>query len=207
MILIQQYFLSAKKERQSEIDLCLQNNLSCQFDHIVLLNEQPYTFDHFNNTQKLMVVDDYAKRLTFYDAFQYANQHYADGTIVIVSNSDILVKDEDLEKIKSIGDNDCYCLSRWYYYTSQLFYCEYSQDTWIIKTPIRATIDMDFSVGSLWGCDNVIAYLLLQQQYHVTNPSRTIKTYHVHQHQYYEPTFNTHKTLPPPYHFITPTTL
>src|SRR5438105_695975 len=90
MIVIQQYFLSAKKERQSEIDLCLQNNLCCQFDHIVLLNEQPYTLDHFNNTQKLMVVDDYAERLTFYDAFQYANNHYADGTIVIVSNSDIL---------------------------------------------------------------------------------------------------------------------
>lgn len=204
MILIQQYYESAREERQNEIDFCLEKNKNCQLiDKIVMLNEKQYDL---NVNDKLIIHPEHEKRLTFFDAFCYANQHFEEDTIIIVSNSDIFFTDQELEKIKNnLKNNDCYCLSRWDYYNGQLFDRHDSQDAWIIKTPIRVNQNMDFAVGSLWGCDNVIAYLLNQQKYHVTNPSRSIKTYHVHKDQYYEPTFDQHKTLPPPYYFITPT--
>jgi hypothetical protein len=215
MILIQQYFTSSRKERQDEIDFCLQQNLNCHMlESVVLLNEKEYSFDKFvDSEKKLQVVPEHIKRLTFFDAFTYANQHYQEGTLIIVSNSDIFFTDGELNKISSnLKDNDFYCLSRWNYNKadierSQPFHASCAQDTWIGKVPIRINDKMNFSVGALWGCDNVIAYLLKSEGYNVINPCHSIKTYHVHQNQYYEQTFDTTKRLPPPYFLVEPRSL
>ena len=213
IVLIQQYFLSSLESRKKEIDYCLQRNLNCEnIDKIVLLNEKEYDLTHIKDPKSKLIFPEYGKRMTFLDAFTYANNNFEPGTIIIVSNSDIFQEDQSLLLIKdNLNDNEFYCLSRWDctdYNQDQsiLFDRKDAQDSWISKTPIRTNSKMNFSVGALFGCDNVIAHLLHEEQYILKNPSKSIKIYHVHKHQYYEPKFD-HKTLPGPYYHILPSYL
>lgn len=210
IFLVQQYFTSVNEYRQREIDFCLQKNLDCNnINKIILLNEKKYDFSKFNDPhRKLVSVDDHEKRMTFYDVFNYCNNNLSNNTVVIVCNSDIFYVDRSLAIIKkNLKQNDFYCLSRWNYdcadiNQSVLFKPSYSQDSWIGQIPIKINQKMDFSVGALWGCDNVIALLLRNEGYNVVNPCLSVKAYHVHAKQFYEPVFDTHKKLPPPYLFV-----
>jgi hypothetical protein len=54
-----------------------------------------------------------------------------------------------------------------------------SQDTWIFLGSVNNINLADFTLG-VCGCDNKIAYLLGENGYYVINPSKTLKTYHLH---------------------------
>ncbi len=75
-----------------------------------------------------------------------------------------------------------------------------SQDSWWFKGAMK-NINAPFNLGHP-GCDNSLAYLLKQAGYNVTNPSRTVKTYHLHSND----TRNWwgKSVIPEPYFLITP---
>tara|TARA_R110001592_G_scaffold59738_1_gene181327 strand:+ start:135 stop:779 length:645 start_codon:yes stop_codon:yes gene_type:complete len=186
MILITEYFKSDLEERNNEIITCIKNNSKLDlFSKIILLNEKDI-LDIDGVTNEIT-----GQRLTFKYAFEYANKNFQDE-IIVFANNDIFY-DITLLKVKKHNMlNKCLALLR-YDITDDNSSCNInifkkyhvdepridSQDTWIIKTPIKTTEEMDFYFG-VPGCDNYIAFLLSKVGYQVSNPCYDIKTYHLH---------------------------
>lgn len=118
-------------------------------------------------------------RPTFKEVFNVINSVTDRDSINIIVNSDIYLPENF---VCNPEPGECYALSRWdiqpdgsavHYNNSG------SQDTWIFRGAIRMVEGANFTQG-VPGCDNKIAYLLTEAGYKVTNPSTTIKTYHLH---------------------------
>ena len=152
------YYKGNSSERQKELDFCLAyNKASGFFDNIILIED---------------------KRPTFKELFALTKQ-YPDH-VNIVTNSDIFFP-ESILQVKTIQYRECYALSRWDYVTGgkiKLLENKDSQDTWIFRGGSMCEMG-DFKFG-LPGCDNRIAYELKESGYKVTNPSKRIKTVHLH---------------------------
>lgn len=89
-----------------------------------------------------------------------------------------------------------------------------SQDTWIVFGGPHE-VDAPYPMG-VPGCDNALIHALRQAGFTVTNPSKTIRTYHLHLSQYrsYLDGGNGQgrggakiERVPPPYAFAKPTEL
>ena len=89
-----------------------------------------------------------------------------------------------------------------------------SQDTWIVRGGPHE-VDAPFPMG-VPGCDNALLYALQVAGFKVSNPSKTIRTYHLHNsaHRTYLSDENGHGRggkkmyrIPPPYAFAKPTEL
>jgi len=118
-------------------------------------------------------------RPTYREFFNVINLVTLPTDINIILNMDIYLPENF---ICNPTPGECYALSRWdiqpdgsavHYNNSG------SQDTWIFRGAIRMVEGANFTQG-VPGCDNKIAYLLQEAGYVVTNPSTTIKTYHLH---------------------------
>ena len=113
--------------------------------------------------------------------FEKINQLTGPDDINIICNSDIFFDDTILIAAQRLKHREVFALSRWDYINSQqikLFDRADSQDTWIWKGYMQNVIG-NFTLGKR-GCDNRIAYEFKDAGYKVSNPSKTIKTYHVH---------------------------
>ena len=186
MILITEYFKSDLEERDNEIINCIKNNIKSNlFDQIVLLNEKDILdIDGVIN-------EITSQRLTFKYAFEYANDNFQ-NEIIVFANNDIFYDTTLLKVKKQNMNNKCLALLR-YDITDDDSSCNIdifkkyhvdeprtdSQDTWIMKTPIKVPKESDFYFG-VPGCDNHIAFLLSKEDYQVFNPCYDIKTYHLH---------------------------
>lgn len=164
-------------ERNAELVTCLENNRECEaISKIFLIGDtiQP-------EFSKLMNVP-FSARPTYKDYFNIINRFTQPNDINIIANTDIYFKDVDYNHFTNLKHDDCYALSRWdvnaegeavHYNNSG------SQDTWIFRGAIKMVEGATFTQG-VAGCDNKIAYLLSEAGYRVTNPSLSIKTYHLH---------------------------
>lgn len=118
-------------------------------------------------------------RPTFKDFFNCINSVTLPTDINIIINSDIYLPEGF--NVNPEPD-DCFALSRYDIQPdgSAIHYPNpSSQDTWIFRGAIRMVENCSFVLG-VPGCDNKIAYQLRQAGYKVTNPSLSIKTYHLH---------------------------
>ena len=201
IILLTQYFEIQNNElRQLELDTCLRINCENPFiDEIVLLNEKIYTKSVMNHPKIKQV--DISKRLSYNDVFKYCDQSYDNNDIKILANTDIILDHIDFQYLKQIDlHKKCFALLRhelilpkdrlqqgfnfneieksW---ISNNKDCKTSQDVWIF-TDIKPHDIYDFNLG-IRGCDNRIAFLLDRSKINVTNPSNSIKIYHLHSHQ------------------------
>lgn len=118
-------------------------------------------------------------RPTYKEIFNVINSVTTPAEINIILNMDIYLPENF---VCNPEPDECYALSRWdiqpdgsavHYQNSG------SQDTWIFRGAIKMVEGANFTQG-IAGCDNKIAYLLQEAGYKVTNPSTTIKTYHLH---------------------------
>lgn len=168
------YFLVDEPARQKELDKCLLNNLSNELiDNVYLILEYPIAYDHFNS-EKIKAF--YIKsRPTYETFFQFINIRSKDEDINIVANSDIYF-DSTIQEAVKMRANECYALTRWE--GNEFLNRVDSQDAWIFKGKVK-TVRGDFSLG-IPGCDNRIAYEINKAGYKVSNPSKTIKSYHIH---------------------------
>lgn len=123
-------------------------------------------------------------RPTYQNFFDLINEVSEDLDVNVIVNSDIFV-DETILQVEKIRENDCFALSRWEIKPDgtpnfvQVQIRNDSQDTWCFRGKIKPIEYCDFTLGKP-GCDNRIAYEIQRAGYNVTNPSKTIKTWHLH---------------------------
>ena len=171
--------------RMRELTTCLEHNASN--DRITELHvftedvdataaqEQHPVLRH----SKIRIVD-HGRRARYSDFFAWANTHLV-GKIVAVANADIYF-DDSLALVETVDlQKKLLCLSRWDVQadgSARLFERPDSQDAWIFRAPIRA-FPCDFQLGQP-GCDNRLAWEAQQAGLQVSNPSRSVRAYHLH---------------------------
>ena len=155
------YYEDKNPLRKREIDYCLQKNLA--------------------NKHMTTIICESAAKPTYQYFFDQINKVSGPDDINIICNSDIFL-DETIALAANIKDKQLYALSRWDWLGNdalvRFFDRPDSQDTWIFKGPVTNVFG-GFTLG-IRGCDNRIAYEFHKAGYRVSNPSKSIKTYHVH---------------------------
>jgi hypothetical protein len=183
--LIYNYYEDKNPIRKKEIDFCLQKNL-----------DNPHI--------KTIIVESDAKP-TYQYFFKKINDLTSPEDVNIMCNSDIFF-DDTIALAEGIRSKQFYALLRWEYMpngTVQFNERGDSQDTWIVRGKIE-NVYGDFTLG-IRGCDNRIAYEFQKAGYDVINPSRSIKTYHVHNSGIRNYTMA--QVIPPPYYTLMPSSL
>lgn len=155
------YYEDKNPERQKELDYCLQKNIDNNLLDIIILESE--------------------KNPTYNFYFEKINQLTGPDDINIIANSDIFF-DNTIGLVSRMQPKEAYVLSRWDWYGEGSIpkhrAIKNSQDTWIIRGKAE-NIDGNFCLGIPF-CDNRIAFELSKAGYMVSNPSRSIKTYHYH---------------------------
>ncbi len=169
--------------RQAELERCLDINLSNPLiDRIFIFEETGHSF--FVEHEKITLVQC-SIRPTFEFIFGVVNVFSGLEDLNIIANSDIFFKQDDIAHMAwHIKWNKCFALTRWNMVGDEaVFFGRLdSQDTWIFKGRIRP-MNANFKIG--WpGCDNCIAYSIQQAGYEITNPSLSIKSYHLHKDEH-----------------------
>jgi hypothetical protein len=183
-------YKSDSQARQIELDTCLQKNLYLPFLTIHDIQPRPTYNDYFEVISKLI-----------------DNGDFSNDDIFVIANSDIYF-DETLLLANQIKQGEVYALTRYDIKRGQSRFFDRadSQDVWIFRGGIKPIDGADFNLG-VGGCDNRISYLLSKAGYTVTNPSLSIKTYHLHESGVRTFDYKKHKVIPPPYLTLKPTTL
>ena len=195
------YFQSSNPERQKELDRCLEKNLGNPFiKKIYLLIEEPILIKGAIKITPILI----KSRPSYNNMFEIIKQNSGPDDWNIISNSDIFFDESIIfvNKYKSVKPI-CFALCRWEVTGNNVTFLNRkdSQDCWIFKGHPRA-ISGDFNLG-VAGCDNAIADRFFKAGYDVINPSRTVKTYHVHETQLR--TYNPDIKVAQPYKLLTPT--
>lgn len=186
------YYKASTPERQEEIDFCLKAN--CEnplIDWIYILSECEMSDEldhrkicHYINVNKKPTYDDFISAVNKTHNFDTINFKYSELQINIISNADIIF-DQTLLHLDKLKENDCWALSRWEMnpkyekHPEQIQTFGDSQDCWMFRGKIKQLDKADFPMGKM-GCDNRIAYEIKKAGYNISNPSRTIHTWHLH---------------------------
>lgn len=176
------YYEDADPIRKQEIDFCRDKNINNKlFEMVSVESQQKPTYETF---------------------FKKINEISGPDDINIICNSDIFF-DETIELAARMGPKDVYVLSRWDWKpdgSSTHRAIRNSQDTWIVRGKVE-NVNGDIELGRAW-CDNKIAYEFNQAGYKVTNPSKSIKTYHVHNSEIRNYDVNENNIIPAKYLFV-----
>lgn len=219
--IITNYYNDKNQERTEELNFCILENLRNQFiNNIVIMSTQAHydvlmsICDESLKSKIIPIITDI--RPSYNDYFRIISKLFGDNdNINIISNLDIIIPPEISLYMQYYIPNKqtCLALSRWdvnnrfdYKNNSTLFDRADSQDTWVFMGGVNQIAGVDYGLG-VAGCDNSIAYLLEQNGYNVINPSRTIKTYHLHLtniRNYTDTEGHAIFRIPPPYKLIEP---
>ena len=184
--LIVQYFRCADPARQAEIDTCLRNNLlNTHLAAVHLLTEEQFNLSTFPNNSKI-VQTVIGERLTFENAFLYANESDPDGKLIwILSNADIYF-DESLKLVEWENlDGAVYALTRHDVQADgaiklvESAFAHGCQDAWFFKSPLRLSIMFTQFFLGVPGCDNRIANEFIQAGYKAINPAYLLRAIHL----------------------------
>jgi len=197
------YYLDKDRKRQLELMTCfLKNRINAAIGKLYVFYD--YEWEFAVEHDKIVPVKH--KRPTYADYFNFINTVSGPDDINIIANTDIYFDEENIELIKAnIQKDQCYALSRWDEMGNnnfKLFDRPDTADTWVFKGKVKEIEDCSFYLG-IPGCDNSIAYKLEQGGYNVLNPSRDIKSFHLHLtgvHNYNAKIDRVH----PPYRLIHP---
>lgn len=233
--LIVNYYTDKNQKRTNELNYCIFKNLYNENINkvVVICTESDYSnLLTIYNTQKSKLIPIITnKRPTFNDYFAITTKLFNSNTnINIIANLDIVINPEDLVQEKGAdirkvasdyitNNTTCLALTRWDVTSDNLFNTNNhidgakffdtpdSQDTWIFMGGVPQISGADFTLG-VAGCDNKIGYLLEQSGYNVLNPSKTIKTYHLHLtniRNYTDVVGHAIERIQPPYKLLQPT--
>jgi len=193
-IIIQSYN-EKNNDRMNELTLCILQNLE---NNSVKNVYNLYEGDDDNYLHKLIknhtkyVGKSLAKRLTYDDAFKFANQNLEKNSIVCLLNLDIMLEEKfnSKELSKVLVENVIIANSRnemdpdtGSIYLDQIFsksFHAHTQDAWFFRTPIniKPEVDVNFELGFL-GCDNAIAHRLKMCNYLLFNMPQRFRVVHV----------------------------
>ena len=179
------YYVDKNPTRRKEIDFCLQRNLANPFLTTIIMET--------------------TNKPSYQNFFEKINEITQPDDINIICNSDIFF-DNTIQLASNIRHKELYALLRWEWYPNgNVAFHERpdSQDTWITKGKIE-NVYGEFTLG-IRGCDNRIAHEFKKSGYIVNNPSKSIKTYHVHNSGVRNYTMK--DVIPPPYYTLMPSSL
>ena len=175
------HYNSGNEDRQKEINNCLiLNSKHASIETIYLLNDRIYPLDFIPNRRKIVqiVVDaNNSLRLGYDCAIRFLNENLKRKKFIL-TNSDIYF-DETLRLLVGYDfSNTVLAISR--YENGVLFDRDDSQDTLIGLSPLRVDYSLlNFKFGTP-GCDNRIAHIIKHAGYEIINPSKTIRSHHLH---------------------------
>jgi len=185
---ITQFFKHEKSKRAAEIRKCLrENSKSRLIDKILLLNESPQEFP----ASSKIVEEVIGHRLTYQDVIERIYD-IPDDVVVVFANADIFIDDNSWRDIWSLNLEDKFLAllrydvsATWDVAEAKIFGPRAdSQDTWVvraldIKKRAKDSWNLGFKFGKM-GCDNLLALEMMKQKFLVSNPSQSLRTYHVH---------------------------
>lgn len=181
IVLITQFFASQDPVVLREMSIVLQKNLlNPAIDEVHLLTEQFLTLRDFYSGEKI-VQKVIGHRLTFKEAFQYAND-VLEGKIVIVANADIYFH-KTLLKLKTapvaFSSDVVMTVLKWTQSSldgdTALSFRTDMQDAWIFMSPIaQSVIDKTRFMFGVPRCDNRLAEVLHDAGYKLHNPALDI---------------------------------
>ena len=218
------YYIDKNPKRHRELVSCLLENIKNTRLDMIYIVIDPSHIDNLNkvvannNTNgikgmdKITIIEE-SSRPSYNYYFELTRRNNED--INIIANTDIIIPASTIKMLNAWNfGRRCLALSRWDYITNRLdntmarhHSSRDSQDTWIAKGGFPNIPSANFPLGKK-GCDNRIAFIL-SKHYEVLNPSINLRTYHYHVSEVrnYKPHGTNEDLVPPPYKFITPTTL
>ena len=193
--IIMQTYNEKNPERLSEITYCILQNLenNCVKNVYNLFEEDN---DNYLNTlikkHPKYIGKSIQKRLTYQDAFKFANEDIDKNNTVCLLNLDIMLEENfnNRELNNVLVENVVIANSRheidmtngkiFLDKSFEQWFHAHTQDAWFFKTPIhiKPNIDIDFELGIL-GCDNAIAHRLKLCDYKLYNMPERFKIIHV----------------------------
>jgi hypothetical protein len=179
---------SENKRRNDEFSYALTKNLNNPLvDSVHIVTEDSRVLSFKSPKTHINITD---QRPTFKTLVDYIGANIPPDTIVALTNSDIFF-DDTLSLLDFQSKLMCYCLTRWdppididnsdtiaqakWWSGSS---ANLSFDTYVFKTPLSVS-NVDFHVGVL-GCDNRFAYELMNSGLLPVNPSKLVRSFHVH---------------------------
>ncbi|MCI0337077.1 MAG: FkbM family methyltransferase [Acidobacteria bacterium] len=202
MILIACFYQEIDASRRTEFQECLRRNIENDWlDEIHIFIEEPVELSKLLPENPLLAnpkvrLIPHCRRATYQDLFAYANSQLL-GHNVLIANADIYF-DRTLAQLDGYDlAGKLLCLSRWDIQPdgpARFFEHPSSQDAWVFQTPIR-DFPCDFHLGVL-GCDNRLAWEAEQAGLAVSNPSRSLRAYHLHLSQVHR--YSEHQRLTGP---------
>lgn len=217
--LFTQFYRSENADRTLEILSCLQknaeNNLISQIFVLCQIQEVSFLLNDFSTPsirEKICPIS-IEERMSFADAITISIMGDNDD-IVVIANSDIYF-DETLSQVYSIGDNDCYALSRIDIVKGNQipYFRSDSQDVWIYRLTdenwnklAMCSSEVEKNYLGIAGCDNAIAHFFSSVvRFNVTNPCLSINCFHLHESNFR--TYINLEKIPPPYKLVEPMAL
>ena len=218
--IISSFYIDKNDIRQQEIEYCLIENFkNPNIDKVITFLCDSASKERISQIIDLYKLDrskfnplnyDLPNRPTYNDHFAITQKFQND--INIISNSDIMFDEEGIKMVIDYfidnGKKKCIALSRWelkndYSLTNAtLLDYEWSQDCWIFYGGVDSNESYSFPLGKP-GCDNRIAMVLSENGYDVTNPSKTVRTFHLHLSQVRNYVSNSDADrVPPPYKLL-----
>ena len=193
-------------KRRKELDQCLQKNAQSGVFasiHLFLENLPSPPIQH-----PIVETRPVFSRPRYSDYFAWINEVVGSDDLCFVANTDIYF-DESIQLLDSLVEGmRCAALSRWEPGEGGRYQVRErgdSQDTWVFRGPIRESLRGDFPVGVRF-CDNKIAWEIKEAGYEVSNPSLSIRSYHLHQSSLrsYDSTQPPEHGIRPPYLYLEP---
>jgi hypothetical protein len=176
------YYNDEHEQRRSELEKCFRSNISNPLiDKVYVFCSEPDVelVLNFPNLDKIIIIKHDGKP-TYQEMFDEINTRTREHEVNIIANSDIYF-DTSINLMHKIKPNECYALTRWEFGVAhQIQDRGDSQDVWVFRGKIKDINYSEFCMG-VPGCDNRIAHELQSAGYTVTNPSLTIKTWHLHE--------------------------
>lgn len=172
------YYVDPDYARNEELLVCLATNCgNSEIDEVCCFTEvEPPDFSCIEKV-------NFGGRPTFQDFFYYINRVAEPNDVSIICNSDIFFMPKDIKMIKdNLKSNECYALSRYDLDNDGrqiLFDRADSQDSWAFRGKVNVPKLCRYHMGKP-GIDNAIAERLQTAGYTVKNPSKSIKSIHVH---------------------------
>ncbi len=193
------YYHEPRPDRCAELDICIALN-ALAFDGVYILAEN--IRGHVPRGEWVMS----EKRQKYIDILQWASSLAQPDDVTVIANCDIVIPAPSAKQImEHLGADEAYCLSRYEVGPSgrcRLLNTGWSQDVWAFRGPSRI-VGGDYFFG-VPGCDNRLAHEMDASGYKVLNPSKTIKTFHIHSTGQRTATNSVAHRVDPPYLLVDP---
>jgi hypothetical protein len=171
-------------DRNNELRECLHKNINNPIiKKIHLYIDDNEALEYINNIQSNKInIIEVGKKPLYSDLFSYGINNLKDE-FCMVTNSDIYIKEFDLDILNKLNNNVIFSLTRYEYDMSCPLIMKYqgSHDCFIFKSPINDSFINNIKhVQHVWGSENVVLYELLKANLTIFNPCYQLKIVHLH---------------------------